>query len=111
MLREKFCEGGKGPSPRRFPSVVAYAATCDGASHIASAADIVLGMSAYCVNQRGDVPITRKLLRSMWPLVWHPEGCTVWGDGIMFVPYWLKSSRWQGEYFALQSHLENLLSG
>jgi len=40
-------------SRHSYPRIVGYAATCNGASHIASAAEIVLGSFGYCVNQRG----------------------------------------------------------
>lgn len=65
MMKEKFTQGGVGASPRTFPRVISYAGTCDGASHIASAADIVLGTFAYLVNKRGDVPLTKRLARAI----------------------------------------------
>jgi len=51
-LKEKFQVGLEldGGGTLRLENVVAYASTCDGASHLASMADILLGSFRYCVN-------------------------------------------------------------
>lgn len=108
MMREKFTEGGKGGFARFFPRVISYSATCDGASHMASAADIVLGSFGYCVNQRGDVPATKALMPHIWPLIWHPDGCDVWGDGIMFAPFSVRSRSVLDDQAELRQHLMQL---
>src|SRR6266568_234844 len=105
LMKEKFTQGGVGASPRTFPHVIGYAGTCDGASHIASAADIVLGTFGFLVNKRGDVPLTKRLAHEIWPLIWHPVGASAWGDGIMLVPWNIRVPRYAKAYNGLQEHL------
>jgi len=98
-------------SRHSYPRIVGYAATCNGASHIASAADIVLGSFGYCVNQRGDLDVTKRLMRAVWPLIWHPEQSDVWGDGILLVPWNVTFRPYQADYRALFKHVNRLVDG
>jgi len=52
-FREKFSTGLTFPNgrTRRLENVLGLASTCDGASHMSSVADIVLGSFRYCVNE------------------------------------------------------------
>jgi hypothetical protein len=52
-LREKFQVGLSFPNNavRPLKRILGLASTCDGASHLASVADIVLGSFRYCVNE------------------------------------------------------------
>jgi hypothetical protein len=55
---------------RRLEKVIGYSMTCDGASHFASIADILLGSFRYCVNEPekdiANAAIFPTLVRVMW---------------------------------------------
>lgn len=55
MLKDKFQSGLNFPSGYQLPldRVLMYATTCDGASHVSSAVDIVLGAFRWVVNSQG----------------------------------------------------------
>jgi hypothetical protein len=71
-LKEKFQVGLEldGGGTRSLENVVGYASTCDGASHLASMADILLGSFRYCVNEPdkdiANAAIFPTLVRVMW---------------------------------------------
>jgi len=72
-LREKFQIGMtdlKGKPKGRLERIMSYASTTDGASHLASIADILVGSWRYCVNEpERDVvgkAIFPKLMNRMW---------------------------------------------
>ena len=71
-LREKFQTGLTFPDGkiRRLERIVGLASTCDGASHLASIADILVGSFRYCVNEPDkDIAgkaMFPKLVKAMW---------------------------------------------
>jgi len=71
-LKNKFQIGLQFPSGgnRRVDNIIGYAFTCDGASHLASLADILLGSFRHCVNEPdrdiANAAIFPTLIRIMW---------------------------------------------
>jgi hypothetical protein len=70
-LKEKFQIGLElGAGTRRLENVIGYASTCDGASHLASMADILVGSFRHCVNEPerdiANAAIFPTLVRVMW---------------------------------------------
>jgi hypothetical protein len=70
-LKKKFQVGLElDGQTRRLKNVVGFASTCDGASHLASVADILLGSFRYCVNEPdkdiANSAIFPTLARVMW---------------------------------------------
>jgi hypothetical protein len=71
-LKDKFQIGLQFPSggTRKLDRIVGYASTCDGASHLASIADILLGSFRYCLNEPdkniANAAIFPTLVRVMW---------------------------------------------
>jgi hypothetical protein len=114
LLREKFVAGGETPwgTPRLFSRIVAYAATCDGASHMASAADVVLGSLAFCVNHRHtESEVCREIFESLDSLIWRRQvgpRMEMFGSGIVLNPAQIKAAKYQQEYDALKSYLRRL---
>lgn len=110
LMSDRFRRGSETTwgKPRTYPRVVAYASTCDGASHLSSAQDIVLGTFGYCVNERrAEMTRPSELMEKLAPLIRRsPHTGEVWDWGVMFNP---RQSPWYGvEYFALRRHLKNL---
>lgn len=72
LLKRKFTQALPiGDRTVRIPRVKLFAATCDGASHVSSAVDIVLGAFRYCVNQTGDTPVPARLFPLVAKMMWH----------------------------------------
>jgi hypothetical protein len=71
-LKDKFQIGLDFPSggKRRVENIIGYAFTCDGASNLASMADILLGSFRHCVNEPdkdiANAAIFPTLVRVMW---------------------------------------------
>jgi hypothetical protein len=70
-LKEKFQAGLQvDKETLKLENVVGFASTCDGASHLASVADILLGSFRYCVNEPdkdiANSAIFPTLVRVMW---------------------------------------------
>jgi hypothetical protein len=63
----------------KLERIYAYGATCDGASHLSSAVDVVLGSLRYCVNTDKDAGWVTSMFQQVSRLMWH----SVEGD----VPY------------------------
>lgn len=108
LIQKKFKHGGDGPWPRKFDRVLSYSSSCSGASHFSTAADVVLGSFAYCVNQRGDVHTPRMLMPQIWPLFLRGAGGDIWGEGIVLSPMTAKSPTMAKEYADLKVHITNL---
>jgi hypothetical protein len=69
--KEKFQRGLAFPSrDRRLERVISVGFTCDGASHLSSMADILLGSFRYCVNEPERDIAGRAMLPNLVPLMW-----------------------------------------
>jgi hypothetical protein len=77
MLKRKFQEGLRIASTGgtiAVPRVLLYATTCDGASHLSSAVDIVLGSLRWVVNNRKNPkqsPAAQTLLNNVANMMYH----------------------------------------
>jgi hypothetical protein len=114
--KEKFQLGlnfGLGRS-RRLDRLISVGFTCDGASHLASMADILLGSFRYCVNEPEKGIAGKAMLPKLMPLMW-----TATRGGKRFVrerglnlrPKDVRSPDHQQEYEALLNRLQGYLDG
>lgn len=84
MLKRKFQEGLRMQSTGdavKLERVLMYPTTCDGASHLSSAVDIVLGSLRWVVNQRKTLPsgdLSQKMLEKVGKMMYHRESGEVW---------------------------------
>lgn len=112
LMRERFRFGSETPrgQRRRYPHVVGYSATCDGASHLASATDVALGTLGYCVNERrGEwMERPRELFSSyITPMLGRSSvGDAVWGWGLTLSP--IQPRAYSDDYRELRQHLGSL---
>jgi hypothetical protein len=92
--------------------IVLYASSCDGASHAASAADIVLGAFRYCVNERTRLEVPATLLPKLGLMMWHRrEGNVLYVRdlGLHFRPREVMNPDYQRDYDELVRHFEGLI--
>ena len=114
LLRDKFRVGGATPwgKNREFKQIVSYSSTSDGASHVASATDVVLGSLAYCINQRNvDAVRCGDIFRSIEPMLWVPDATACDGKskrGLIFNPASITAPSYVREYDELRAHLDRL---
>lgn len=111
MLRERFQLGSTSPGGgrRSHPHIVALSATCDGASHMTSVADVALGTFGYCVNERRpEWRMPRELMPLVDPLFWRGPGTgtSAFSWGITLTPAYPQF--YAVEYQALRKHLRDL---
>jgi len=113
--KEKFQRGLAFPGgDRRLDRIISVGFTCDGASHLSSMADILLGSFRYCVNEPEKDKAGRAMLPKLVPLMW-----TVTRDGKPYVrerglnlrPKNVKFAEHQQEYDALLNRLQGYLDG
>jgi hypothetical protein len=105
FLQEKFQVGLKYPSgwTSRLERIVALSSTCNGASHLSSVADVVLGSFRYCVNEPDNETVGRKIYLSIANLMWKPGG-KMEGNGLVLRP--IESSFHSHHYGALLARLK-----
>ena len=113
LMKEKFSgyDVTRMGQPRLYPNIVGYASTCDGASYLASATDVVLGTLGYCVNEQGDRQAPRELFPKIEPLIWRRQAGDrhlMWGHGLILKPDLIKSQAYQAEYEQLKRHVRSL---
>lgn len=113
-LREKFQVGltFPGGARRQLDRIKGYAFSCDGASHLSSVVDVVLGAFRYCVNERDRDRAPREILPGVVRLMWHRRE----GDriklrerGLLLRPAAVRVPRYKREYDALVDRLTELL--
>lgn len=117
MLRGKFQDGLALPSGPTFKldRVVLYATTCNGASHISSAVDIVLGGFRWVVNScRKPSPGTteRTIFQNVARMIYGKEqgGKTYLRDyGLILRPENIKAPVYQQRYDELVAYFSSLL--
>ena len=90
-----------------------FAASHIGASHLASAVDIVLGTFRFCVNNAPS-PMSQEMMQSVALLMWHQiddEGNPILlENGLIFRPRTIRSIQYQRDYQLLHDHMVTLLS-
>jgi hypothetical protein len=72
-LKDKFQLGVEFPDggTQRLENIVGYATTCDGASHLASMADILLGSFRHCVNEPTKDIANAAIFPTLAQVMWH----------------------------------------
>jgi hypothetical protein len=113
-LREKFQSGLVFPSgaSRQLDRIKGYAFSCDGASHLSSVVDVVLGAFRYCVNERNRDRAPREILPGVVRLMWHRrEGDRIRlrDRGLLLRPATVRAACHKREYDALVDRLTALL--
>lgn len=114
-LQEKFQKGLKfsGGGSLSLSRILSYSFSCQGASHAASAIDIILGAFRYCVNERRPSDITKKLFSRVIRMMWHRRD----GDRVYLREYGLllrpkdigRYPPYKPKYEELTEHLKRLL--
>jgi hypothetical protein len=116
FIRDKFQVGLRFPrgGTRPLSHIICYTHSCDGASHLASVADVVLGSFRYCVNEPERDQAPRAILPLVVQLMWHRrQGDRVVLDerGLMLRPNGLWADRHRVVYDQLLERLAALLQG
>lgn len=108
-LKDKFQLGAKFSDgyTRRLENIVGYTITCDGASHLASMADILLGSFRYCVNEP-DREANAAIFPTLAQVMWH-EKKSYLEYGLMLRPKDIKAKVHEKEYTALRDRLRGYL--
>jgi hypothetical protein len=112
--KDKFQRGLTFPkSPdRRLNRIVSIGFTCDGASHLSSMADIVLGSFRYCVNESDKDEAGKAMFPGLMRLMWKGtrDGKKyVRERGLTLRPEVVLSRRYQEEYDELAKRLQGYL--
>jgi hypothetical protein len=120
MLRRKFQNGlSIDSSGYRFDlkNIVLYVSTCDGASHLSSAVDIVLGSFRWVVNQRRknreNTELAKKMFEGVAKLMYYREEGGhryVREYGLVLRPKILGHPPYRSEYEELVAYLQGLLN-
>jgi hypothetical protein len=114
-LEEKF-QTGLIFSPRgtkRLERVHLFAFSCQGASHVGSAIDIILGAFRYCVNERERNQAARNLLAKIIRMMWHVREnnlIRIREYGLLFRPKEVKVQAYKRQYDDFIQHLRTLLA-
>ncbi|GEM_PF-1979937 len=113
-LQTRFQSGvtADGGAIRRLERVQLLSLSCAGASHVASAVDIVTGSLKYCLNEKEPGDSCRAMLPGLLGMVWHgQEGGLIRlrGYGLRFSPEEVKIPAYQQQYDDLTRRLEGLL--
>lgn len=109
-LSSKFQEGIKlpGRSPEKLRRIIHYSISCNGASHVSSLVDIVLGGMRYAVNTAGGVgkeELAKEILPPIARMMWHSvkaDGSRrVGGYGFLQYPKEVKVPAYREQYVGL----------
>ena len=113
-LSDKFTRGldFEDGSTVALGRVVLFAATCNNASNLSSAVDIVLGSFRYCINQPKNIEAARTMMAGVTKMVWHKrigDVLHVGERGLILRPKTIRVAEYRAEYDALVSHINDLL--
>jgi hypothetical protein len=114
-LKEKFQTGLTFPNgdTRRLERVVGLASTTDGASHLASVADVLIGSFRYCVNEEERDIAGRAMFPDLVRLMWKRRlnGRNIVQDyGLVIRPQEVRFEPHKTEYQALIDRLQGYLN-
>jgi hypothetical protein len=113
--KKKFQRGLSLPTgDRRLDRIISIGFTCDGASHLASMADIILGSFRYCVNETDKDIAGKAMLPKLVPLMWTgtKRGKQyVRERGLILRPKDVKFAGHQEEFDKLLDRLQRYLDG
>jgi hypothetical protein len=106
-MQKKFRVGLEYPlSTRLLDRIISYSLTCDGCSHLASVADIVLGAFRYCVNEPNNEAAGGRMYPLVSSLMWKRHRRLV---GLLLKPE-KGSTHYAHQYGALVARLEKYLA-
>jgi hypothetical protein len=117
MLKRKFQDGlpiESTGSEIKLDRIILYAATCDGASHLSSAVDIVLGGLRWVVNSQGRPTLggtERRILTNVAGMMYgkkHGDTLNVRDYGLILRPVVIWVPAYQAEYDSLVEYMINL---
>jgi hypothetical protein len=114
-LSEKFTKGlYLAPKGKYMPlsRIRLFAATCNNASHISSATDIVLGAFRYCVNQPHKPDVAKAILSKVARMMHHKmvDGKRVLREhGLLLRPKTIEVHEYQQDYDNLINDLSSLI--
>lgn len=112
-IKTKFAKGLQLDSgdEKRLDRINLYASTRVGASHAASAIDIVLGSFRYAINNPCNETVAKKLMKDVMELMWGWDGNinNVKGKGLIIRPKRVKVKAYQKDYDKLLEFIEKLL--
>src|SRR5262245_26692274 len=113
-LKEKFQVGLTFPDGKtqRLKRIVGLASTTDGASHLASVADILVGSFRYCVNEEDKDVAGQAMFPKLIELMWKRErGAELYvrGVGLVLRPQVVNEERFRKEYDALLARLQGYM--
>jgi hypothetical protein len=113
-LRDKFQIGVEFPGggTRRLENIVGYTTTCDGASHLASMADILLGSFRHCVNEPTKDIANAAIFPTLVRVMWHRKENGVrelLEYGLTLRPETVKVEAHRREYIDLRKRLRGYL--
>jgi hypothetical protein len=113
-LREKFQTGLTFPSGqrRRLDRIMSFSTSCDGASHLASVADVVLGSFRYCVNEPENDGPGRAMMPPLVSMMWHRRRgnrVLVRERGLILRPEEIRVPAYEAEYDRLVQRLMGYL--
>jgi hypothetical protein len=114
-LREKFQIGmtfSDGRPPSRLERIMGFASTTDGASHLASIADILVGSWRYCVNEPEMDVAGKAMFPKLMDLMWkrRRDGKLYVRDfGFVLRPQEVQVEKYKKEYNDLRARLQGYL--
>lgn len=95
----------------RLENIVGYSFSCDGASHMSSLADVIIGGFRYVMNEPERDIAGRAIVQSLNPLWWHivdEKGDKQVGDrGLVLRPRGLRAPTYQADYQEVVDRLTN----
>jgi hypothetical protein len=111
-LREKFQIGMTFPGdrpPNRLERIIGLGSTTDGASHLASVADILVGSWRYCVNESEMDVAGKAMFPKLMDLMWKrtSDGKLYVNDfGFVLRPQEVQVDKYKKEYKDLRARLQ-----
>ncbi len=112
-LKDKFQDGLSYPTESRpLGRIIMFASSCQGASHVGSVTDIILGAFRFCVNDITCGTVTQDILPKVIRLMWYKrlgESVQLQNYGLIFRPLKVMETKFQKEYELLAARLIDTL--
>lgn len=115
LLQSKFQQAGYDGA-RKFDRVVLFASTCDGASHVSSAVDIVLGAFRWVVNSKDKEEqrtngegMMRSVAKMMYSETRADDARMIRGRGLLIRPRVFQRKHFEEMSNELVEYLQGLL--
>jgi hypothetical protein len=101
-----------GRPSSRFDRIMGFASTTDGASHLASVCDILVGSWRYCVNEPEMDIAGKAMFPKIMDVMWKRKvgGELIVRDyGVILRPQEVQKEEYKKEYEALRNRLQGYL--